>query len=62
MIEVHRQIPSSGYWDPVMLSPFKTLEEAWDYVKKYHKYYPIDHQNYRITTSEKVYYFRGCFP
>lgn len=66
MIEVHRQIPESGYWQEVLLSPFETEEQAWDYIKKYHVYYPIEDQNYRITkntTQSKVeHYFRGCFP
>lgn len=60
-IKVHQQIPQSGYWDEVMLSPFKTEEEAWDYIKKYRKYFPQEYQNYRITTPDKVHYFHGCF-
>ena len=61
MIKVHRQISASGYWNEVMLSPFKTEEEAWDYIKKYHVYYPKEDQNYRITTPEEIHYFRGAF-
>lgn len=60
-IEVHRQVPSSGFWYEVLLSPFKTEEEAWDYIKKYHQYYPIEDRNYRITTPTDTQYFRGCF-
>jgi len=60
-IKVHRQIPTSGVWYETMLSPFKTEEEAWDYIKKEHHYYPVEDQNYRVTTPTDVHYFRGCF-
>ena len=60
-IKVHRQISTSGYWDEVMLSPFKSEEEAWDYIKKYHKYYPAEDRNYRITTPSNTHYYHGCF-
>jgi hypothetical protein len=59
-IKVHRET-IQDCWYEVMLSPFKTEEEAWDYIKKYHRYYPVEDQNYRITTPTNVHYFRGCF-
>jgi hypothetical protein len=63
--KVERQIPSSGVWYEVMLSPFDSEEQAWDYVNKYHHYYPVEEQNYKITSflnnSEHIQYFRGQF-
>lgn len=63
--KVERQILTSGNWYEVMLSPFTTEEQAWDYIKKYHSVYPLEHQNYRIThrsdNTEITHYFRGQF-
>jgi len=36
-------------WYEVMLSPFKTNEEAVQYIEKYRHYYPIADQQYKIT-------------
>jgi formylmethanofuran dehydrogenase subunit A len=64
-VKVERQIICSGVWYEVMLSPFQTEEQAWDYVNKYHHYYPVEEQNYKITSylncSEHIQYFRGQF-
>jgi hypothetical protein len=36
-------------WYECMLSPFKTFEEAVQYIEKYRNYYPFEYQNYKIT-------------
>lgn len=63
--KVERQVLASGTWYEVMLSPFSTEEQAWDYIQKYRNCYPSEHQNYRIVhdseNSEVTHYFRGCF-
>lgn len=46
---VERRGTDSNGWYQVMLAPFKTFEECLDYIKKYSKMYPSEHQNYRIT-------------
>jgi hypothetical protein len=61
--KVERQIPSSNYYQEVMLSPFKTTGEVEAYISKYRHYYPLGEQNYRITKDDGntkiVKYFRG---
>jgi len=39
-------------WYEVMLSPFKTNEEAEKYIEKYRHYYPVEDQQYRITETK----------
>ena len=39
-------------WYQVMLAPFKTQEECFEYIEKYRNYYPLEHQNYRITFEQ----------
>jgi hypothetical protein len=46
---VERRGPDEGSWYQVMLTPFKTFEEAVLYIEKYRHYYPYEHQNYQIT-------------
>jgi hypothetical protein len=61
--KVERQIPDSNYYQEVMLSPFETTSEVEAYISKYHHYYPLGEQNYRITKDDGntrvVRYFRG---
>lgn len=63
-IKVERQM-TVGTWYEVMLSPFHTEEQAWDYINKYRHRYPVEEQNYRITkpieNSEVVHYWRKCW-
>jgi hypothetical protein len=51
MFKVERKIQTSGVWQEVMLSPFKTREDAKDYYVKYSCYYPNDKQ-FRVTNLE----------
>ena len=37
----------------VMLSPFKTLQEATNYIEKYKQYYPLEDRVYKITEIER---------
>jgi formylmethanofuran dehydrogenase subunit A len=64
-IKVERQESTDANWYEVMLSPFVSEEQAFDYIQKYRHYYPIESQNYKIThsigNSETTHYFRGCF-
>lgn len=46
---VERRGPEENSWYQVMLAPFKTFEECIAYIEKYNRYYPAEHQNYRIT-------------
>lgn len=46
---VERRGPDTESWYQVMLAPFKTLDECWEYIEKYRHCYPLEHQNYRIT-------------
>lgn len=39
-------------WYQVMLAPFKTFDEAVQYIEKYRHYYPHEHQNYKITYEQ----------
>jgi hypothetical protein len=52
MYKVERQIPTSGAWQEVMLSPFKTRDEVKVYHAKYSKYYPKEDRIYRVTNLE----------
>jgi hypothetical protein len=47
--KVERMIASTGFWYEVMLSPFDSWEHAIEYITKYHNYYPVNEQNYKIT-------------
>lgn len=47
--KVERQVPSSGYWYEVMLSPFENKEEVEKYLLKYSAYYPSEDRHYRVT-------------
>ena len=51
MYQVERQT-GSGYWYKVMLSPFKTLQEAQNYLNKYQIYYDNKNNTYRITQQK----------
>jgi len=48
---VERRGPASN-WYQVMLAPFETFEECLEYIQKYHKRYPVEEQNYRITYEQ----------
>jgi hypothetical protein len=52
MYKLERQITTSGVWQEVLLSPFKTRVEAIDNYKKYSIYYPLSDRKYRITNLE----------
>lgn len=53
MYKLERKITSSGVWQEVMLSPFKTRDEIKEYYKKYSKYYPDTAGTiYRVTNLE----------
>lgn len=41
-------------WYECMLSPFKTFEEAVQYIETYRHYYPHEHQNYKITYTPNL--------
>jgi hypothetical protein len=41
-------------WYEVMLSPFKTFDEATEYIEKHRQYYSLEHQNYKITHQNKI--------
>ena len=47
--KVERKTSDPNGWYEVMLSPFKTFEECTEYIEKYRHYYPLEHQNYKIT-------------
>ena len=36
-------------WYEVMLSPFKTIQEAMSYIEKYKQYYPVEDRVYKVT-------------
>ena len=38
-------------WYEVMLSPFNTMDEVKNYIKKYSQYYPEEEQTYRINNK-----------
>lgn len=46
---VERRGTDPNGWYQVMLAPFKTFEESLIYIEKYRHYYPLEHQNYKIT-------------
>jgi len=50
--KVERRTSDLNGWYEVMLSPFKTFEECVSYIEKYRHYYPLDQQNYKITSLE----------
>lgn len=52
MYKLERKISTSGVFQEVMLSPFKTRDEIRDYYKKYSKYYPKEDRMYRVTNLE----------
>lgn len=52
MYKLERKIASTGVWQEVMLSPFKTREEVKEYHAKYSGYYPKGHKTYRVTNLE----------
>lgn len=52
MYKLERKITSTGVWQEVMLSPFKTKEEIKNYHSKYSSYYPKGQRTYRITNLE----------
>lgn len=47
-VKVERRTSDPNGWYEVMLSPFDTAKEAYDYIEKYRHYYPLDQQNYRL--------------
>jgi len=52
MFKVERKITTSGVWQEVMLSPFKTREEVKDYYSKYSCYYQKNEKQFRVTNLE----------
>jgi hypothetical protein len=53
MYKLERKIYTSGVWQEVMLSPFKTREDVKTYHAKYSKYYPdAEDRIYRVTNLE----------
>ena len=52
MYQVERKTANGNYWYEVMLSPFKTLKEAEEYLNKYSQYYSAKDRVYRITTHD----------
>lgn len=53
MFKLERKNSTSGVWQEVMLSPFKTREEVKEYYLKYSKYYPDeDDRIYKVTNLE----------
>ncbi len=48
MFKIERRSPETK-WYEVMLSPFKSMSEALNYIEQYSKYYPDEDKNYRIT-------------
>lgn len=50
--KVERKSEGPQAWYEVMLSPFNTLEEATAYIEKYRVYYPVEDQNYKITSQK----------
>ena len=61
---------NTKFWEPIdaagpaywaNLEWMQDGHQLWDYIKKYHVYYPKEDQNYRITTPEEIHYFRGAF-
>lgn len=50
MFKVERKpAQPEAVWYEVMLSPFKTLIEAANYIEKYKQYYPVEDRVYKIT-------------
>lgn len=52
MYQVERKMANGG-WYEVMLSPFKTLQEVDEYLKKYINFYPEEDKTYRVTNNSK---------
>lgn len=50
MFKVERKpAQPEAVWYEVMLSPFKTLQDATNYIEKYKQYYPVEDRIYKIT-------------
>lgn len=53
MFKLERKISTSGVWQEVLLSPFKTRDDVKEYHKKYSKYYPdAEDRVYKVTNLE----------
>jgi hypothetical protein len=51
--KVERRTSELNSWYEVMLSPFKTFEDCSEYIETFRHYYPLDQQNYKVTTKIK---------